>query len=102
MQFLIVALDHKDSSAPARRQAARAAHLKLGEKMIERGELLYAAAILDDSSQMIGSMMVTDFNSREDLDSWLQAEPYVTQKVWDQIDIKACRPGPSFIKQPRA
>ena len=96
MQFLVVALDYKDSEAGSRRQTARSEHLALGDKMADRGELLYAAAILNDDLQMIGSMMVTEFSSRKKLDAWIKIEPYVTQKVWEKIDIKLCRPGPRF------
>ena len=60
------------------------------------GTLLYAAAILDDAEQMIGSSMVVDLPSRQDLDSWLNDEPYVVGGVWQRIEVRRCRPGPSF------
>jgi uncharacterized protein len=100
MQFLIIAADYKDLDAPGRRQLARTKHLELGDEMFRRGELLYAAAILDNNSQMIGSMMVVEFPSRGDLDRWLEIEPYVTEKVWDHIEIKLCKSGPRFSKLP--
>ena len=99
MQFLVTAFDGTDSEALNRRLACRAAHIELGNKYRDRGNHLYAAAILNDSEQMIGSSMVVEFSNRAELDSWLTEEPYVTGKVWEKIDIKLCKVGPSFLKQ---
>jgi uncharacterized protein YciI len=97
MQFLIVAHDGKDVDALARRLAAREQHITLSNSAIKRGEQMVGAAILDDEGTMRGSVMIVDFPTRADLDNWLKAEPYVTGKVWDKIDIYPCRIGPSFI-----
>jgi uncharacterized protein YciI len=99
MKFLITAYDGNDAEALSRRMAARSAHLELGNKMIEQGELLYAAAILDDDNNMIGSSMVVDFPSRNEVDEWLRIEPYVVGGVWKNIEVKKCRPGPAFTRQ---
>ena len=94
MHFLVTAYDYV--GALERRLAARAQHLTLGDEMIAKGELKFAAALLDDKEQMIGSVMVTNFSSRTDLDAWLKVEPYVTNKVWERIEVQPCRPGPKF------
>ena len=99
MQFLVTAFDGTDSEALNRRLAVRSAHVELGNKYRDQGKHLYAAAILNDSEQMIGSVMIVDFKDRTELDSWLSEEPYVTGKVWEKIDIKPCKVGPSFTKQ---
>lgn len=91
MQFIVTALDGKDEKALERRLAAREEHLKSANQMYEKGNLLYAAAILNDESKMIGSTMIFEFPSREDLDKWLKVEPYVIGKVWEDIDIKNCQ-----------
>ena len=53
---------------------------------------LYGAALLDDEGNMIGSIMVVDYPSREILEKeWLDSEPYVTGGVWQNIEIKPCR-----------
>jgi len=129
MQFLITAFDGTDSEALSRRLAVRAAHIELGNKYRDKGNHLYAAAILNDTEtlndtaqndtaqnntaqnntvqnntvqnntgQMIGSVMIVEFNSRAELDSWLAEEPYVTGNVWQKIDIKPCKVAPSFCK----
>lgn len=100
MEFLITAFDGVDREAPGRRLAARSAHLEFGNQMQAAGTLLYAAAILDDAEQMVGSSMIVDFPSRCELDDWLSQEPYVTGGVWEKIEIRRCRPGPSFGMRP--
>ncbi|TCN26195.1 YciI family protein [Mesobacillus foraminis] len=47
---------------------------------------------------MIGSMMVVDYPSREELDKWLKEEPYVVGNVWQNIEIKPCRVAPIFME----
>lgn len=97
MQFLVLGYDGTDDEALARRMAVREAHIALGDKMRDAGEMLYGAAILDDGGKMIGSVLICDFTSREKLDEWLKHEPYVTGNVWQRIEIQHCRVGPSFV-----
>jgi uncharacterized protein YciI len=95
MQFVMIAFDGTDKGALARRMAAREAHLKLGKEMYDAGKWLYAAGILNDEGKMIGSMIVCDFPSREEMEKqWLKREPYVIGKVWQKIDIRRAQPAP--------
>ncbi len=88
MHFIIIAYDGTDERALERRMAVRQAHLDNAEKMHEKGTLKYAAGILDKNDKMTGSMMVVEFDSREDMQAeWLDNEPYVTGQVWKTIDI---------------
>ena len=96
MQFLVVGLAGTDEKALERRMAVREDHLALGDRMRDAGKMLYGAAILDDAEKMIGSVLICDFQSREELDDWLKIEPYVTGKVWQNIEVKRCKVGPSF------
>jgi uncharacterized protein len=96
-QYIITALDHTDPDAPSRRQANRPAHLALGDYYRTQGHHLYAAAILDANEAMIGSMMVVQFKTEEELENWLDQEPYVTGNVWNKINIKPCRVAPSYL-----
>lgn len=96
MQFCVIAYDGEDAEAQSRRMAAREAHIALSDAAIERGEQLAGAALLNDSGAMCGSVMIVDFPSRQELDKWLAAEPYVTGKVWQKIEVLPCRLGPSF------
>ena len=91
MHFLITAFDGKDSEAGTRRNNVREQHLEGAKKLIKERKLLYAAAILDDNGNMIGSVMIVDFTSKEALsEEWLNNEPYIVGNVWEETDIKPC------------
>lgn len=97
MQFLILAHDATDAEAPARRMAAREAHLKTIAEYKAKGNMILGAALWDDArTKMNGSVIVAEFESREALDAWLQNDPYVTQQVWGEIQVMACAVAPSF------
>ncbi|HSW79131.1 MAG TPA: YciI family protein [Candidatus Babeliales bacterium] len=90
MQFIILGHDGKDAEAKKRRQAARQAHIDLGEKLRLGGNMWYGAALLDDNGNMNGSMILVDFPDRKSLDQWLKDEPYVVAEVWKKIEIYPC------------
>ena len=90
MQFLVIGLDGTDEEAMERRLAARAAHIALGDELLESGNMWYGAAITDDNGQMKGSALFMDFPSNKELQEWLDREPYVTGGVWESIEIHQC------------
>ncbi|MFS0577084.1 YciI family protein [Sporosarcina sp. 179-K 3D1 HS] len=98
MQFIVMGYDGTDEEAIDRRLRAREEHLQVVEKRVAAGEHLYGAAILNDQGKMIGSIMVVDYPSREELDNWLKVEPYVVGEVWQKIEIKPCQVPPIFMK----
>lgn len=91
MQFLLLAYDGTDCEALHRRLKVREEHLKKISRLKITGEFLFGGAILDDSGNMIGSMIVYDFPDRQSLDEKLKDEPYLTKGVWKQIEIKPFR-----------
>jgi uncharacterized protein len=91
MQFIVIARDGDDADAPERRARVRPAHLDFIRPLVERGEVLVGGAILDDSGIMVGSMILAEFESREELDGWLRRDPYVTEGVWRQIEVRPFR-----------
>jgi len=97
MQYIVTAYDGTDEKAIERRLLVREAHLKSVKKRFEEGQHLYGAAILDHDGKMIGSMMVVDYPSKQELNEWLKDEPYVTANVWQKIDIKPCKVAPIFM-----
>ncbi|HSX40050.1 MAG TPA: YciI family protein [Candidatus Saccharimonadales bacterium] len=90
MQFLIIGKDGTDGKAKERRDAARSAHIALGEKFRLSGNMWYGAALWNDNNEMIGSMLLMDFPSRKELQEWLDKEPYVTGEVWKSVEILKC------------
>jgi hypothetical protein len=97
MQFMLLAYDGTDAAAPARRLAVREQHVALGDKLVVEGKMLYGTAILDENGNMIGSMLIVEYDSRAELDKWLEVEPYMTGDVWHDIQIRPVRVGPSFV-----
>ena len=91
MQFVIIARDGTDPEAPARRQAVRPAHLEGIRPFVERGNILIGGAILDEFGTMVGSVIMSDFSTREELDSWLTGDPYVTEGVWQEVEVRLYR-----------
>jgi uncharacterized protein YciI len=97
MQRVLIAYDGTDENAKQRRLAVREAHIALGDELVKSGEIKYGVAILDDDGEMIGSVVVMDFATQDDMDAWLAKEPYVTGKVWESMEFLPCRVGPSFV-----
>jgi uncharacterized protein YciI len=91
MQFVIIARDGTDPEAPTRRQAVRPAHLESIRPFVERGNLLIGGAILNELGNMVGSVLMADFPTREELDAWLAGDPYVTHGVWKEIEVQLYR-----------
>lgn len=98
MQFVVAGYDGTDEGALERRMVARDKHIELVETMKREGKFLFAAAILNGEEKMIGSILIVDFPSKEELDKWLEVEPYVTGEVWQSIEIKPCKVPQMFSK----
>ena len=91
MQFMIVAYDGTDEGALNRRLAVRDLHIAGAIELKNKGNLIAGGAILDDAGRMIGSTTYVDFESRAELDAWLERDPYVTGDVWRDITITPIR-----------
>lgn len=87
MQFMIVAYDGTDEGALNRRLAVRDSHIAGAIELKNKGNLIAGGAILDDTGRMIGSTTYVEFESRAELDAWLERDPYVTGDVWRDITI---------------
>jgi len=90
MQFRITAYDYSDKDALARRMAVRPRHLENILKVMENNKILCAGGITNDAGSPIGSFLIMDFPSREKLDEYLAAEPYITEKVWENVKVESC------------
>jgi len=87
-QYLITAYDFTDADALKRRMDVRPHHLDGVRDLKFRGNYIIGGAILNDQDQMVGSTMIMQFESGEELQAWKQTEPYITQGVWETVDIK--------------
>ena len=90
MQVIITAYDGTDSEALARRMAVRPRHLENMKKVMEEVRVLCAGGITNEEGVPVGSFLIMDFPSQEMLDNYLKTEPYITEKVWEQVKVEPC------------
>ena len=87
-QYLVTGYDYTDEGALERRMNVRPHHLDGLKELKEKGAYIIGGAMLDDGGKMIGSVMIMDFRTEEELEAWKKGEPYITQKIWETIDVK--------------
>ncbi|MES2266300.1 MAG: YciI family protein [Bacteroidota bacterium] len=87
-QYLVTGYDYTDEGALERRMNIRPHHLDGAKALKESGNYVLGGAVLNDDGKMIGSVMVLQFESEDGLEAWKQSEPYITQKVWETVDVK--------------
>jgi len=87
-QYLITAYDYTHKDALQNRMNVRPHHLDGAKELKEKGNFVLGGAMLNDEGTMIGSVMVLQFETDEELEAWKKSEPYITQKVWETVDIK--------------
>ncbi|MDB5008224.1 MAG: hypothetical protein JWP45_2617 [Mucilaginibacter sp.] len=90
-QYLITAYDYTDTEALQRRMNVRPHHLDEAKALKESGNYVLGGAILNDEGKMIGSVMILQFETEEGLAAWKQNEPYITQQIWESVDVKPFR-----------
>ena len=95
-QFVVTAYDYTDADALERRMKVRQAHTYLISEMRAQGKIICGLAMLDGSEKMIGSTVICNMERRAEVDAWLAVEPYITGKVWEKVDVKPAKLGPSF------
>lgn len=91
MQFLLIAYDGTDEKALERRMKVREEHLRRIAILKKKGEFIAGGAILNEEGVMTGSMIVYELPDRNTLDQRLQEEPYLTEGVWQKVEIKPFR-----------
>jgi len=76
------------------RKANRAAHLERMQVLVEEGRLLVAgphpALDTEDPGEagFTGSLIIAEFDSLEDAQSWADADPYVVGGVHSHVTVK--------------
>ena len=84
MQYVIRAYD--GDGKLDKRMEVRPRHLEGMERVKEH--TICAGGLLDEEGKMKGSLLVMDFQNREELDEYLAHEPYVQEQVWETIEIE--------------
>lgn len=90
MQFMITAYDGTDGDALARRMKVQPQHLENMSKVREMGHVICAGGLLDDDGKMKGSFLIMEFDSRKQLDDYLETEPYMKSNVWQDVRVETC------------
>ena len=85
MQFMIKAYDGKGMLE--RRMEVRPRHLQGMSRL--KQHIVCAGGLLDDEGKMKGSVLILDFPDRAALDDYLRNEPYVTEGVWETIEVES-------------
>ena len=86
MQFVLIGRDGNDEGALDRRLKARDAHLKHVKASRDSGMVIFAIA-LKENDKPVGSIIAFECQSRSDVDSWLESEPYILGNVWKSTEI---------------
>jgi len=90
-QYLVTAYDYTDDGALKRRMDVRPHHFDGARELKANGNFIVGGAMLDDDGKMVGSIMILQFEDEEQLEAWKQSEVYITQNVWESVDIKPFR-----------
>lgn len=83
-QFVVRAYDGKGMLD--KRLEVRPRHLESIERI--RKHVVCAGGLLDEEGKMKGSLLVMEFESRQELDKYLANEPYVQEQVWEKIEVE--------------
>ena len=84
MQFIVKAYDGEGMLD--KRMEVRPRHLEGIERIKEH--VICAGGLLDDEGKMMGSVLIMEYESREQLDEYLANEPYVQENVWQKIEVE--------------
>ena len=84
MQFMIKAYDGEGKFE--KRMEVRSRHLEGMKQLSEH--IICAGGLLDDEGKAKGSVLIMDFESREELENYIAHEPYASEKIWEKIEVE--------------
>jgi uncharacterized protein len=85
--MLFVIIGHDGPNGAALRPMVRPAHLENLRPLVESGRVVVGGPFTDGS----GSLIVADFESEAAAKAFAQSDPYVTQGVFERVEIKPFR-----------
>ncbi|CAN5754102.1 MAG: YciI family protein [Gammaproteobacteria bacterium] len=95
MYYAIIGDDAKDSLD--KRASARAAHIARLRVLLDQGRVLIAGPhpAIDSEDPgpagFTGSLIVAEFDSLEEAETWAKEDPYVTAGVYQRVTVKPFR-----------
>jgi uncharacterized protein YciI len=87
-------IGHDVSDSLEKRLAARPAHIARLQALQNEGRLILAGpfpaidAIDPGAAGFSGSLIVAEFASLADAETWAQSDPYITAGVYAQVQVK--------------
>ena len=84
MQFVITAYD--GAGMLEKRMEVRPLHWEGMERL--KKHLIAAGGMLDDEGKLKGSVLIMEFQNREEVDEYLANEIYVKKRVWEKITVE--------------
>jgi uncharacterized protein YciI len=95
MWFAIIGTDVADSLE--KRKSVRPAHIARLQELLDQGRLLVAGAFPAIESEdpgpagFTGSLILAEFPSQADAETWAKADPYIAAGVYADVSIKPFR-----------
>jgi len=85
--MLFVIIGHDGPDGARLRPQVRPAHLDNLRPLVQRGKVVLAGPFTDGS----GSLIVIDMDSEAQAMAFAHSDPYVTQGVFDRVEVKPFR-----------
>ena len=85
--MLFVIIGHDGPNGAALRPTVRPAHLENLQPLVDSGKVVVGGPFTDGS----GSLIVADFENEAAAKAFAQSDPYVTQGVFERVEIKPFR-----------
>ena len=97
MFYVILAEDAADS--PAKRPAARPAHMERMKQFQATGKLVISGPMLKSDNPdpavagIAGSVIIAEFDSLSAAEAWANADPYVAAGAWSKVTVRPYHKG---------
>ena len=59
----------------------------MAKEFMEKGNIITAGALIEND-KMVGSTLFVEFENDDELEAWLENDPYVIGNVWDYENIQ--------------
>jgi uncharacterized protein YciI len=89
MQFLVIMRmgDTKNPEIQRKRAELRDQHLARAAKFRDEGHVIIGGAVLAEDGTPAGSAAIARFDTRAEVDAWLNDDPWTKAGVWTDFEI---------------
>lgn len=96
---MVLAWDRPGDEGVRLRDELRPAHAVSITELFEAGSVLFGAGIYDENETVRGSIIITCHESRDDLDSYLESEPFQVGRLWASVEVHPLKVPEMYIRQ---